>query len=344
MLFRSAKKKDLNAVYNLAKQSGIGLTTLPQNKALLKKRLDWSCDSFSKTVFQPDHEYYLFVLEDPENGKVVGTAAIEAALGHDNPFYSYKLSKRTRICHDLNIRADYDVLSLVNDYQGCSELCTLFLDPAYRHHRNGLLLSKSRFLFIAHYPKRFAPTLIAEMRGISDDAGHSPFWDAVGRHFFQMPFAKADRLTISTNKQFIADLMPRNPVYVQLIAPEARAVIGKPHRSTVPAMTILLREGFRHTHYVDIFDAGPTLEAPKAEIQTIASSQMMTVQSLIDNVSGKLFLTANPTLDFRATLCQAILNHEKKSCILSKQTAELLKVNCGDLVRIAPLEQTEKDA
>lgn len=338
MLFRSALDSDLDAIHHLAEHCGIGMTTLPKDKELLRKRLAWSCSSFQKAVTHPVNEYYLFVLEDQETNQVVGTSAIEASTGHYLPFYSYKVSKRTRICHSLNIRSDYEVLSLVNDNHGRSEICTLFLEPKYRHSSNGLLLSRARFLFMAHYPSRFAATVIAEMRGISDDYGHSPFWDNVGRHFFHMPFPEADRLTISTNKQFIADLMPRNPIYVKLLAPEAQAVIGKPHQSTVPAMNILLREGFRYNSYIDIFDAGPTIEAPRNQIKTIAASRIMTVKSLSDEVSSKRFLLANTKLDFRATISNAISSEQQDTCIISKETAKLLSIKRGDCIRIAPLQ------
>lgn len=341
MLFRRATLADLDAIHQLATHSGIGMTTLPKDKLLLKKRLRWSCDSFKKTITTPSNEYYLFVLEDQETLKIVGTSAIEAAIGFELPFYSYKLSKRTRICHSLNIRSDYEVLSLVNDNQGRSEICTLFLEPAYRHQCNGLLLSRARFLFMAHYPKRFASTVIAEMRGISDEWGHSPFWDNVGRHFFHLSFVEADRLTLSTNKQFIADLMPRNPIYVKLLAPAAQAVIGKPHQSTMPAMKILLREGFRYNSYVDIFDAGPTIEAPLNQIRTVAASHIMTVKSISDEVSSKHYLLANTKLDFRATIGKAIFNPQHEACIIAKKTAELLEVRLGDCLRIAPLQIEE---
>ena len=338
MLFRNAHADDLLAIHQLAEQSGIGLTTLPKDIELLKKRLLWSTNSFAKTVDHPKHEYYLFVLEDTKSGKVIGTSAIEAAAGHDAPFYSYKLSKRTRVCHSLNIRSDYEVLSLVNDNQGHSELCTLFLDPQYRLNSNGVLLSRARFLFIAHHPMRFAPILIAEMRGVSDDEGHSPFWEQVGHHFFHMSFAKADSLTISTNKQFIADLMPRNPLYIKLLTPEAQSVIGKPHASTMPAMKILLREGFRYNNYVDIFDAGPTIEAPRDNIQTITKSQVVTVKTIIDEVSSKRYLLANTKLEIRATIGHLIIDERQKSCILSHETADILRVTPGDSLRVAPLQ------
>lgn len=338
MLLRCATEADIEQIFLLAKQSGIGMTTLPKSKKVLSKRVLWSCKSYKKEVTKPDNEYYLFVLEDSTTSKIVGTSAIEARVGHETPFYSYKVSKRTRICHSLKIRSDYEVLSLVNDNQGHSEVCTLFLMPEYRKDNNGILLSKARFLFMAYAPYRFAATIIAELRGVCDERGRSPFWEHVGAHFFHMPFAKADRLTLATNKQFIADLMPRNPIYVSLLSKEAQEVIGHPHPSALPAMNILLKEGFRHHQYVDIFDAGPTIEAQLTDIKTIANSQVMTVGNIKEHIESPLFLLTNEQLDYRATLGTVLLNTENNNCIISKETADLLKVQCGDKIRIAALK------
>lgn len=337
MLFRCALESDIEQINFLAKNSGIGMTTLPKNKKLLTQRVLWSVKSYQKDIEQPDDEYYLFVLEDLKTNKIVGTSAIEARIGHRAPFYSYKVSRRTRVCHPLKIKNDYDVLSLVNDNQGYSEICTLFLMPAYRKHNNGLLLSKARFLFMAHTPQRFASTVIAELRGISDESGRSPFWSHVGEHFFHMSFAKADALTLATNKQFIADLMPRNPIYVSLLPEEAQLAIGKPHPATLPAMNILLKEGFRYNKYVDIFDAGPTIEAPVAEIKTIVNSRVMVVTDIADVVGEPNFLLANNQLNFRATAGNASLNLEPNTCTINQETANLLKVQCGDKLRISPI-------
>ena len=341
MLFRSVRNSDLEAILQLAEQSGIGMTTLPKDKKLLKKRINWSTASYKKELTQPLSEYYLFVLENQKNKEIVGVSAVESKTGHEAPFYSYKISKRTRMCRSLNIRSDYEVLSLVNDNQGRSELCTLFLNPKYRKNNNDLLLSKARFIFMAQYPERFAPTVIADMRGVSDKQGHSPFWESVGSHFFQMSFAEADRLTLATDKQFIADLMPRNPIYIKLLSPEAQEAIGQAHPSTRPALNILLNEGFRYNKYIDIFDAGPTIEAPLSQIKTIANSQLVTIKSLSDEVSSANYLLANTQLNFRATIDFALVNPEDNSCIISKKTAELLQVRCGDSLRIAPLNIDE---
>lgn len=337
ILFRRCHNNDVNAIAQLAEQSGIGMTTLPKDRDLLQQRVSWACNSFEQNLTEPKSEYYLFVLEDCETQRIVGTSAIESATGYSAPFYSYKVSRRTRVCRSLGIRNDYDVLSLVNDNQGHSELCTLFLLPDYRVNGNGILLSRARFLYMALQPQRFASTVIAEMRGVSDDQGRSPFWDNVGHYFFKMSFEEADKLTLASDKQFIADLMPRNPVYVDLLSAEAQAVIGKAHPVTQAAMAILQREGFRYNHYVDIFDGGPTLEAPFDQINTIGNSQTLTIQSLSDSVGSLPYIISNTGPDFRATVANLVVNKDKNSCVLSKETAELLQCNQGECVRISPL-------
>ncbi len=341
MLYRRIKSSDLDTIQQLAIASGFGMTTLPKDPTLLGNRIQWAVDSFNKEVEAPKCEYYLFVLEDTETGEVVGTSGIESSIGHDLPFYSYQISRRTRISHELGIRSDYRVLTLVNDLQDCSEICTLFLNPNYRKNANGLLLSRARFLFMAQFPYRFSDRVIAEMRGVSTSEGTSPFWDHVIGDFFQMPFAEADKLTLSTNKQYIADLMPRSPLYIQLLHPDAQEVIGKPHPSTAPAMKILFKEGFRFNNYIDIFDGGPAIEAPIEDIKTLNSSRVLQVKSIQHDVVSPKYILSNTLLDFRAVLSSVIFDQRENACIISKETAHLLDIKVGDEIRLAPLNRQE---
>lgn len=341
MLFRRIKLSDLNTLEKLAIASGYGMTTLPKNPELLTKRIEWAVDSFNKDATKPVSEYYLFVLEDTETGQVVGTSGIESSIGFDLPFYSYQISRRTRISHELGVRTDYKVLNLVNDLQDSTEICTLFLHPDYRKNANGLLLSRSRFLFMAQFPQRFAERVIAEMRGVSTPEGTSPFWDHVIGGFFKIPFKEADKLTLSTNKQYITDLMPRSPLYVQLLHPEAQEVIGQPHPSTAPAMKILFKEGFRFNNYIDIFDGGPAIEAPRDDIRTINSSRILRIKSIQHDVVSPPYLLSNTELDFRATLTSVMFDQRENACIISQKTADLLNLNVGDSIRLAPLRRQE---
>ena len=175
MILRPIQQNDYAALLKIAHESGHGFTSLPLNEELLQKKIDHSVSSFAKQTSQPGDEGYLFVLEDTETGEVVGTSAIEAAVGLDDAFYHYHLSKVIHSSRTLDVYKAVDILTLCNDYTGATELCTLFLKDGYRKNCNGKLLSKARFMFIKQHEQRFAQTVIAEMRGVSDENGSSPF-------------------------------------------------------------------------------------------------------------------------------------------------------------------------
>src|SRR5262249_22653987 len=158
-------------------------------------------------------------------------------------FYAYRIEKAVHESDVLKVRKEVPFLKLVTEHNGPCEIGSLFLAPSYRRDGNGRFLSLVRFLFMAEQPKRFDPVVIAELRGVIDDLGHSAFWDALGRHFFEVEYPTADYLSM-VNKKFIADLMPSHPIYIPLLPKEAQAVIGQVHEQTRPALKILEDEGF----------------------------------------------------------------------------------------------------
>ena len=338
MVFRNAQQTDLAAICHLAKHSGI--TTLLDNHEFLNTQLTISCASFCKEVTRAAQEYYLFVLEDCNTKQVVGTSAILARTGSSHPFYSFRIDSIHRNFPQLNQQTDYDLLTPTQENEGKTELCTLFLDPAYRHNHNGLLLSCARFLFMASNPNRFTQSVIAELRGVADDPHEPLFWTQVSSHFFHMPFAQADKLTMTTDKQFIAALLPETPIYCNLLPPEVQAIIGKPHHAALPAMKLLINQGFQFNHTVDIFDAGPTLEAPVNQIQSLQKSRVVTLTALSDESCDKqasAHLIATTQLPFRATLGFIQSNPDESLVIISKKMASLLQVKPGDVLRITPI-------
>src|SRR3546814_19327350 len=162
---------------------------------------------------------------------------------------------------------------LSNDLNGASEVGGLFLHPAARAGGLGLLLARSRYLFIARPRARFGDRIRTERRGVIDEAGGSPFWDGVAGKFFGMSFQEADQFNAVHGNQFIADLMPKHPVYVAMLPETARSVIGVPHPSGRAAMRMLENEGFAFEHYIDIFDGGPPMTARTDQVKSIAGSQ-----------------------------------------------------------------------
>ncbi len=334
IIIRPIQHSDYPALHRIAIESGHGFTSLPVNEQILKKRISHSEYSFNKSVQQAGKESYLFVMADSVTGEAVGTSGIEAAVGLDDAFYHYHLGKVVHNSRELNIYNTVETLSLCNDYTGASEICTLFLSHSHRKNRNGRFLSRCRFLFMAEHRERFADTVIAEMRGVSDQNGRSPFWDWLEEHFFSMDFPTADYLTGIGKKIFIAELMPKHPIYVSLLSKEAQQVINKVHDKTIPALKLLEAEGFARRGYVDIFDAGPTVEAQTSRIKTVQDSKKY--QVLIGDVnSSQQYLVCNTQVaQFRATQTPVLLRETANQVIISTEVATALQVIEGDWVRL----------
>ncbi|MFY8273694.1 arginine N-succinyltransferase [Pseudoalteromonas sp. SSDWG2] len=338
MVLRPIQQEDFQELLVIAEESGHGFTSLPLNEELLRNKINRSVESFSKPTDKAGDEGYLFVLEDSETGEIAGTCGIEAAVGLDDAFYHYHLSKVIHSSRTLGVYKAVDILTLCNDYTGATELCTLFLKEKFRQKYNGKLLSKSRFLFIDQHRERFAPTVIAEMRGVSDENGNSPFWQWLEEHFFSMDFPTADYLTGIGQKVFIAELMPKYPIYVNLLSQDAQKVVGEVHPNTRPAIEMLKSEGFTFNGYVDIFDAGPTVEAKVENIRTVMNSSTRKV-IIGENAGDTAVMVANQAIDqFRAVVVEIDFdNSDDTHIILSQQTAQALKVSEGDSVCVAAL-------
>lgn len=332
LVVRPAGPDDLDSLLELAILSGPGFTSLPEDPDQLIQRLDLSRDSFRGTI-DPTARWYTLMLEESDTGDVDGVGGVKAAVGLDRPFFSFRVVNATQLSPSLNLRLDHQTLVLVNECTGWSEVGSLFLKADRRKGGAGRLLSQSRYMLIGAEPDLFGDTVLAELRGVFTPDGACPFWDHVAHKFFPMEFDDADRMTGSTDKQFILDLAPRHPIYVQLLPEPARAVIGKVHPQGVPAMALLESEGFRPNGLVDIFDAGPTVTCERDNIRTVRDARVLTVE-IRDGVEAELpsLMSTATVAGFRAVRQKAELTHT--TAILTRETAEALKVRAGDRVRV----------
>lgn len=334
MIVRPVRSADLPALIDLARSTGAGLTTLPANEERLAHRVGWAEKAFRGEAERADADY-LFVLED-DAGKVVGISAVAGAVGLREPWYNYRVGLTVSASQELNIHRQVPTLFMANDLTGNSELCSLFLHADHRSGLNGRLLSKARLLFIAEFRELFGDKVIAEMRGMSDDRGRSPFWESLGRHFFKMEFSQADYLTGVGNKAFIAELMPKFPLYTCFLSEDARAVIGRVHPDTEPALAMLKAEGFSYQGYVDIFDAGPAIEAETAKIRAVRDSQNLVLAIGTPGDDAEPFLVHNRKRhDCRITAAPARM--AAGTLVVDPLTAKRLRLSAGDQVRAVPL-------
>jgi arginine N-succinyltransferase len=334
LVIRPIVLPDLAQLEALSELTGYGLTTLPRDKKLLTRRIKDSLRGFEKLVDddRPRGETYLFVLEDMASGRIVGTSAIVSKVGGFEPFYAYRIETTVHESKMLNVRKEVQTLHLVEEHDGPCEVGSLFIAPQYRRSGTGRLLSLSRFVFMAQFPEYFDPMVIAEMRGVVDDQGHSPLWEDLGRHFFNIDYPTADYLSM-VNKRFIADLMPKHPIYIPLLLEEAQAVIGKVHEQTEPAMKMLEDEGFRRSGLVDIFEGGPVVKCALNDIRSVRESVLAPISEIVDApIESELYIIANGRQDFRACLgpLQLIPGGTVRIGI---QQAMALRLRVGDSVR-----------
>ena len=328
---RPASGEDFPAIYEMAKLTGGGFTNLPPDRGTLVAKLARSDKSFARQEDSQEGDMYMFVLEDPKAKLVRGTCQVFGQVGVIQPFYSYHLSTLTQSSPELGKTFRNQRLSLTTDLEGSSEVGGLFLHPSSRAGGLGALLARSRYLFMKLHRERFGDRTLAELRGVMDEAGNAPFWDALAGKFFGMSFPEADEFNAVHGTKFIADLMPRSPIYVALLTDEARAAIGQPHPSGRAALRMLEEEGFVYDRYVDIFDGGPTVTAPTDRIRTVRESTTETVCEIGDGGRTKMLLAKGRLKDFKACIA-SVKRAPKRGICIDRTAAELLEIEVGEQV------------
>lgn len=311
-VLRAAAPSDIDALERMARASAAGITTLPPDRAALEARLARSSASFAGTDRATGEELYLFVLEDRARGAgaaaVVGTCGITASAGFAGSFYCYRNETVVHASPALQARNRVHTLHLCHALTGTTLLTSFFIDPAYEHGVAPQLLSRARLLFIAEFADRFSDTIAAESPGLADSDGRCPFWDAVGRRFFDMDYPQVERLAMGRSKAFIADLLPQSPIYVPLLPEEAQWAIGQLNPVAEVPFAILMDEGFEAETYVDVFDGGPIVDARLGTLRTVSQSRAAPVSWRPDAGDGSWawHLVATTRREgFRAALARA---------------------------------------
>jgi arginine N-succinyltransferase len=314
----------------MAKLTGGGFTNLPPDRGSLVDKLVRSEKAFASEAEEQSDQLYLMVLENSETGQVRGTCQIFGMVGTEWPFYSYRLSTLTQTSKALGKTFRNETLTLCTDFEGSTEVGGLFLHPGERAGGLGMLLARSRYLFIRQHRQRFGDQVLAELRGVIDDSGGSPFWDALAGRFFGMDFRQADEFNATHGTQFIADLMPKTPIYTAMLPDSARHVMGVPHPSGRAAMRMLEHEGFKFDCYVDIFDGGPTMSAQTDQIRTIRDSRELVLAEIGNDLDGDKAMVAAGRLTGFAACYGRVSQLADGTAMLDPRSAELLGIRPGD--------------
>jgi len=327
---RAAHRDDLEQLYEMAKLTGGGFTNLPPDRKALARKLERADEAYANTTEELGDEQFVLVLERSDDGSVRGTGQMMTQVGRQWPFYSYRLATLTQRSEELQRTVRCEMLNLVTDLEGSSEVGGLFLHPSERAGGLGLLLARSRYLFMAMHRSRFSNRVLAELRGIIDERGGSPFWDGVAGRFFGMSFQEADYFNAINGNQFIADLMPKHPVYVAMLSESARGAIGVPHPSGRAAMRMLEDEGFAYEGYIDIFDGGPTMISNTDKVRSIAEARADRIVRTDCETGSRSLLASGKLADFRC--CHGLCAQADGGVAIDAEAAALLGLGVGDEV------------
>lgn len=337
LVMRPAQVADLQQVQRLAADSPVGVTSLPDDAERLREKILASEASFAAEVSFNGEESYFFVLEDTDTGRLVGCSAIVASAGFSEPFYSFRNETFVHASRELKIHNKIHVLSLCHDLTGNSLLTSFYVERELVNTPIAELNSRGRLLFMASHPERFADAVVVEIVGYSDEQGQSPFWNAIGRNFFDLDYTEAEKLSGLKSRTFLAELMPHYPIYVPLLPDDAQEAMGQVHPRAQITFDILMRDGFESDNYVDIFDGGPALHARTSGIRSIAQSRQVPVRIGEGGKGHRGYLVTNGQLqDFRAIVVELDWV-PGKPVTLNQQAAEALGIGEGASVRLVAI-------
>lgn len=337
IIIRPIRSQDLPIFAEFSFESLLGITSLPRDRDKLLEKIVHSENCFRNQIKEPQNEEYYFVLEDLTTNRIGGICGISVQSSQNRNLFYEICEKETKAKH-LSAPKSLKILKTTEGPGNCSEICSLYLQPSFRHSGLGRLLSLSRFLFIAAHHHRFHKKIVAEMRGFIDDRQISPFWEAIGRHFCNLSFVEL-MTQLDQDRTFISEIIPEFPIYIDLLPPEAQEVIGKTHQNTLPALNMLLQENFILNQLIDVFDAGPLMIVDTQAIRTIKNSTVCTVsiaKTLLPDETE--FLISNEQIDFRC--CFGRIQFESPDlAVINQETADALGITEGSQIRYVTIHQ-----
>lgn len=315
---------------------------LPDDAATIATIINISERSLSGQERNFARAEYVFVLEDFETRQIVGTSMIFGQLGQrDAPYIYFNVRSEEKYSNTLETHFHHTVLRIGYSYKGPTEIGGIVLLPEYRLHteRLGQFLSYVRFLFIAMHRDRFRDEVLAELLPPLEPDGTSHLWEALGRHFTNLSYAEADKLS-KKNKEFIKNLFPDGDVYASLLPLEAQRVIGRVGPASQGVEKLLTRIGFRYCERIDPFDGGPHFLANTDDITLVVASTRRTLIEIKPNLNhyflkGILATQSNSPPYWLSVM--AFYEELDDGIMLSEQAAQSLNACVGTQILLLPL-------
>ena len=330
---RPAQPEDVGALVDHARQ---GVHSLPHDAAAMAQVVCHSMASFDAAVKFPGEEAYLFVLASSGDDAVHGAAMLSARAGASGTFFAFRNEVIHQVSRDLDISHSVHVLELSSDLTAHAQLSGFWVRTPGRTDAAPDLLSRARLLFAAAEPHRIGESVFASPPGFTHADGTSPFWEALGRKFFDMDFLAAERAVQGTrNRSLIVELMPHYPIYVPLLPGSAQAAMGQVHPQGELSYRILADEGFGTDQFIDIFDGGLILQASRQALRSFSQSTLRRARhaaTVPDAGAVRYLVTNRKTVGFRAILAECLPVDHTENVHLTDAMLRVLDVVPGDYV------------
>jgi len=271
----------------LAVAEHLDTVNLPHDRKVIEGILDRSEKSFSGELAAADREF-VFVLEDLEKKRIIGTSMIYAQHGTKRaPHIFFRVENDERYSVTLDRYFVHQTLRIGYNYNGPTEIGGLILLPEYRRNASALgkALSYVRFLFIRMHREIFRDHVLSELLPPLEADGTSKLWEALGQKFTGLSYQEADRIS-KDNKEFINALFPDDPIHTELLPADVRALIGQVGEETKAVEKMLRRIGFDYAEQIDPFDGGPHFIANTDEISLVRDAREVVVTT-VEHADGE---------------------------------------------------------
>jgi arginine N-succinyltransferase len=340
LLLRDVNRGDLEGLRSLAAE--LNSVNLPNDARALAGILDRSSRSFAGRVRNPLERSYVFVLEDPRGGRLLGTSMIIAQHGtYDSPCTFFDVSEREHYSSTIDRHFRHKVLSIGYHFDGPTEIGGLVVHPEDRggEAKPGKQLAYVRFLYLAMHRDRFRERVLAELMPPLLEDGKSLFWESCGKRFTGLDYQEADKRS-RENKEFIQQLFPPGDIYATLFPPRVQRLLGAVGEETLGVKHLLEKAGFQYAGRIDPFDGGPHYEARVADLTLVRAYRRLRLADGEPGRSGEEKLVAAERAEGRSRFraVRAFARVDGDDVLLPAEARELLGVARGDRVHVVPFE------
>lgn len=248
---RPVRAADLEGVFDLSLLAGTGLTSLQPDVIFLEELIAKSEASFRRPE-QAKSQCFMMVMETFDTGEIVGCASVKTCVGRDD-----------FMCADFAITGSSSVqtenLVLERTLEGFTEVGSLYLRADHRASGAGRFLARARYILMSNQKQLFRKPIVAQMRGKSNTAGDSAFYDEIWSNRLRMTYQQSDARLARDGAEFILDAYEGIEIDLRLLSITAAEAIGRPHPTAAGALKLLEEEGFQRAKLVDLADGGPIM-------------------------------------------------------------------------------------